>query len=522
MKKCDKCQLEYSEASGFCPACEDPLIEAAGPLEAVAPLEATTPLEAAAPLEMTAPQDAAAPPETAPPPIEGAVSPDETCPACQAEIQPNWKFCKFCGHRLDETTVIRSRESAILAEPVPELGAGSVPPSALSEAAPAVPAAAKTPSAAAPTVFPGLAPPLPATAPDRPLKDLSTAIAPPFRPFNCSNCGHENYAGRKTCESCGMSFVPVKERGGRKKAAIVAAVVLGLFLVLAVLGVGGRYLLGSTVTVQTNPGEVTVLVDGREVGRTDGAGSLSVKRIRPGDHTLVVRKEGFADWTQTFNVSFAEFQKGLNVKLEPVLWKLTLVTTPPGSSIYVDENPVGTTDFTSGSLEIPNLAPGNHVVTARLPGYLEWKQTVTLSGNQALTATLVPETPVTTGTPEEKIKTVLDGWAAAMRARSLDQVMGFYGEVLSSYNEKSAVPKANVRDEYAKTLGIFKQVEVQLTNVKVVVDAAGASATVTFDDAFSYQADGNMNSTGSVQMQLTMTKTGDAWLITGEKKLKTY
>jgi hypothetical protein len=253
-----------------------------------------------------------------------------------------------------------------------------------------------------------LAPQPPATAPDRPPKDLSTAIAPAFRPFNCSNCGHENHAGRETCESCGTSFVPVKKRGS-KKAAIIAGVLVGLLLVLVVLGVGGRYLLGSTVTVQTNPADATVLVDGREVGRTDAAGNLSIKRIRPGDHSLVIKKAGFADWNQTFNVSFAEFQKGLNVKLEPVLWKLTLVTTPPGSSVYVDDKPVGTADFTSGILDIPNLTPGDHTVSARLPGYLEWKQTVKLSGDQKISATLAPETPVVTATPEAQINPTVDG-----------------------------------------------------------------------------------------------------------------
>lgn len=537
MKKCEKCQLEYSESSGFCPRCEDPLIEAASSRELASPpvviVEAPdetvedSPIEAMPLPELTSPPAASVgepvekgedPPiealpstEPVPPPVASAETPAEACSVCNAAIQPDWKFCKFCGHRVDESTVVSARPS----EPSSAVS-GTVPPDTSAPATPG-PTAPK-PAFPGPTLALSEGPPKPYVA--KPGSDFSAEIAPAFRPTNCPACGHENYAGRQTCESCNIPLVPVKTRGGRKKAVAIIGIAAGILLVLALVAVGGLYFIGSTVTVQTNPADAVLLLDGREVGRTDAAGNFSIKRVRAGNHSLVVKKQGFADWNQTFSVSFAAFQTGLSVRLVPASWRMTVVSTPAGASVFVDGQPVGTTDFTTGVLELPQVTPGDHTVRVTAVGFLESTQPVSLAGDQKLTFTLTPEPAVNASAPEEKIKIALDGMAAAIRARSVDQLMGYYGESLSYYNERAATPKTTVRDEYTKTFGIYKSMDVQYSNVKVTLDPSGTSATVVFDNTFKYTADGNVASNGSAQMQLTMTKTGEAWLITGEKALK--
>ena len=120
---------------------------------------------------------------------------------------------------------------------------------------------------------------------------------------------------------------------------MLAGLGVGALLLLIAAAIGGLYLVGSTVTVQTTPADATVLVDGREVGRTDANGSISLKRVRPGSHSLVVKKDGFVDWNQTFSVSFIPGQVGLTVPLELVVWKLTVVTIPAGASVSVTCSP---------------------------------------------------------------------------------------------------------------------------------------------------------------------------------------
>lgn len=534
MKKCEQCQREYPDGSEVCEACDLQLGE---------PIS-RSPIET--------------PPVAAPPVVEVE---DETCPICQAVIQPQWKFCKFCGQRLDETTIVSGRpaeppppgnvatpvdvplpvKTSVHVPPPPatsdwvrppkfgtrEDGFTGAPPIPLAGAA--IPIAAETaPPPALPKtkVFTPVrtgaipsSPPPPFREP-RPGADFSAEIAPAFLPWICKTCAHENHAGLEACESCGAPLVPGKKQRERKKTLIIAGLVAGLVFVSTAFAIGLLYFLGSTVTIQTAPGDATVLIDGREAGRTDAAGNLIVKRVRAGAHSLQIKKEGFSDWNQRLSVSLTERQQTLNIKLDPLMWKLTVVSTPPGASVFVDDQPVGTTDFTSGMLDVPKVASGTHIVRVSAPGFLESTQAVNLTGDQKVTFVLAPETAAPSGTPEDAIKTALEGWAAAIRARNLEQVMGFYGETLTAYNEKASVAKATIRSEYTNNFAVFKQMEFQNTNVKVTIDPAGTSATVTLDNTFKYTADGNMTSQGAGPMQLIMTKTGEAWLITSEKKLK--
>lgn len=409
----------------------------------------------------------------------GVLPPAETCAGCYAPLERAWKFCKLCGHATDENTVVRRR--------VPERESPAPPRrDGLVTQVSNPPTTTLDPSGTTRHTSPG------AVTPATPAADLSAKIA------------------------------PVKDWRMASRLVKIGAILLSALLVFAAAAGGGIYYLGSTVTVQTNPVDATVLIDGREAGRTDANGALTIKRIRPGDHSLVIKRDGFVEWQQAFNISFAEMKKGINIKLEPVLWKLTVVTTPPGANVVVDDKPVGSTDSTSGKLVVPDLKPGDHTLEVRQGGYEGWKQTVKLSGDQSIQVTLNLIPLGDPDTPEGAVRSALYGWLIATRNRNLDEVIGHYADVVSYYYDRSAVPKSSIRDEYVKTFAKFEQLEIQYNNVTVVLDTAGTSATVTYDNTFDYQGPNGASLTGSAQMQLTFTKTGDAWLITGEKQLKRY
>lgn len=79
-----------------------------------------------------------------------------------------------------------------------------------------------------------------------------------------------------------------------------------------------------------------------------------------------------------------------------------------------------------------------------------------------------------------------------------------------------------MREDRIRAFAKFNYLSVQLSNMNIQLDSTGQRATVVFDKTFDFRGDNNAFYNGSVQDQLTLTKLGGAWLITGEKELKIY
>ncbi|HKO98595.1 MAG TPA: PEGA domain-containing protein [Pyrinomonadaceae bacterium] len=298
-------------------------------------------------------------------------------------------------------------------------------------------------------------------------------------------------------------------------------------IVLLVLASGavaaGWYALGVEVAIQTEPGESKIIIDGQEVGRTNSYGSLTTPRLRTGDHTLVVTRDGHDDWKQSFNVAFTDLSKSLNIKLNPTKYKLTVVSVPSGSEVLVDNSSMGNTNDSNGMLETASLTPGEHTVIVRHDGYRDWKQTVKLNGNQKLDVTL-NSAPVfdASSSADSEVRNALEGWAQATRNRDVDSHMRYYADTLDYYYNRTQVPSSKVREDRNRAFQKFSYLSVQLSNISVQLDSTGQRATVTLDKTFDFRGDNDAFYNGSVQDQLTLTKLGGAWLITGEKELKIH
>jgi hypothetical protein len=412
------------------------------------------------------------------------------CPSCGATVESGWKFCKQCAHVLDETTVVRARTS-----PLPQTQ--EVGPAAATGVAPA-----QTPFVATSSV---------------------TVAAPP-KEEECRTCGHRSKPSSEKCEACGAPVGSYVRKVRAKRIAIVAAVVLGVIVLATGVAAAGWYAVGVKVTIQTNPGDSKVVIDGQEVGKTNSDGALTTPRIRAGDHTLAVMREGYDEWKQSFTVSFTDFSKSLNVKLNATKYKLTIVSSPSGSEVLVDNNSMGKTNEESGNLETASLAPGDYTIVVRHEGYRDWKQTVKLSGDQKIDATLsaAPVVDADSSSADGDIKNALEGWAQSSRNRDLDAHMGYYADTLDYYYNRTLVPSSKVRDDRSKAFNKYNSISIQLSNMSVQLDSTGQRATVVLDKTFDFQGDNNAFYNGSVQDQLTLTKLGGAWLITGEKELKIY
>ena len=361
----------------------------------------------------------------------------------------------------------------------------------------------------------------------------------------CPACAAPVQQGWKFCKQCGHAFVTSRVLSSEtvpashfesdaaitpgykqkiKRLSVVSAVLILLLLFATGVAAAGWYALGIKVVVQTDPSESKIVIDGQEVGKTNSYGTFTTSRLRAGDHTLVITREGYDDWKQTFNVAFTEFSKNLNIKLNLTKYKLTIVSSPGASEVLVDNVSMGSTNESTGALETTPLTPGDHTVIVRHDGYREWKQSVKINKDHKLDVTLnsAPVVDQSASSAEGDIRNSLEGWAQASRNRDIDGHLQYYADTLDFYYNRTMVPSSKVREDRTRAFAKFNFIDVRLANINIQVDSTGQRATVTLDKTFDFRGDNNAFFNGSVQDQLALTKLGGAWLITGEKELKVY
>lgn len=361
----------------------------------------------------------------------------------------------------------------------------------------------------------------------------------------CPACAAPVQPGWKFCKQCGHAFgvlrvlssdrseatsfesePPAAPQAGRrvKKVLLVAAVLILLLLFATGAAAAGWYALGVKVVVRTDPSEAKIVIDGQEAGDTNAYGTLTTSRLRVGEHTLIVTRDGYDEWRQTFNIAFTDFNKNLNIKLTPTKYRLTVVSSPGGSEVLVDNVSMGSTNEGTGLLETTPLTPGEHALVVRRDGYREWKQTVQLTADQKLDVTLTsaPIADQNASSADIEIRNSLEGWAQTSRLRDIDGHLQYYADTLDFYYNRTMVPSSKVREDRTRAFAKFNNIGLQLSNLNIQLDSTGQRATVTLDKTFDFRGDNNAFFNGSVQQLLALTKLGGSWLITGEKELKVY
>ncbi len=135
----------------------------------------------------------------------------------------------------------------------------------------------------------------------------------------------------------------------------------------------------------------------------------------------------------------------------------------------------------------------------------------------------VKETPAVNFDPEEvknEVSDVIDSWKSDSESLDLDSHLSKYAETVDYYN-KSKVGKNVVKSDKQKAYTKYDNIEINLSNMSVTLDAKGENATAVFDKAWFFEGSEN-TSEGKVQSQLKLAKIGEEWKITGEKDLKVY
>ncbi|MCE1247029.1 MAG: PEGA domain-containing protein [Firmicutes bacterium] len=122
--------------------------------------------------------------------------------------------------------------------------------------------------------------------------------------------------------------------------------------------------------IATDPGDAEVYINNKFAGKTP----LNDVFLKPGANTLKITKEGFADYVKSFNLEAGDFSE-LDVKMELGLAKVTVTSSPSGSSVYVDGEDKGRTPVT---LE---LKPGSHTISIAKNGYKDAVKTADFKPN---------------------------------------------------------------------------------------------------------------------------------------------
>ena len=157
------------------------------------------------------------------------------------------------------------------------------------------------------------------------------------------------------------------------------------------------------LTVVTEPDKAKVYLDDKFQGMSPVTGVSAASgeheiRVELSGHATATRKvrlENGGDTTETF-------------KMENVLGRIEVVTTPPGAKISVDGRPMGITRPQGGStvshvLLIEDIMAGEHAVLAHLDGYFDQSLKVTVRAKETKQ---LPFTLRRNFTPDTEIETI--------------------------------------------------------------------------------------------------------------------
>lgn len=136
-----------------------------------------------------------------------------------------------------------------------------------------------------------------------------------------------------------------------------------LLLLIATPAYGNGQLL-----LESEPSGAEVVLDGRVLGRTP----LLAAEIPDGSHEVVVRRKGYQSGHLTVQVlPDLTTRRQLQLRRLGASGELRVTSEPAGAQVLLDGRPVGRTP-----LHLRRVAPGDHRVVLRRPGYRDGTRTV--------------------------------------------------------------------------------------------------------------------------------------------------
>ena len=154
------------------------------------------------------------------------------------------------------------------------------------------------------------------------------------------------------------------------------------------------------LTVTTEPDKAKVYLD----GNYKGVSPVTVESVVSGTHEVRVELSGHAPVSRTVQLANGETVTK-TFKMESVLGRIEVTTTPPGAKISLDGKRVGFTHGDAGCSQIllvENVEAGEHAVLAQLDGYYDQSLKVVVGAKETKQ---LPFTLRRNFTPDTEIET---------------------------------------------------------------------------------------------------------------------
>jgi len=160
-----------------------------------------------------------------------------------------------------------------------------------------------------------------------------------------------------------------------------------------------------SIEVTSTPSGATLFLDGRYMGLTPPADYFDLTSLAPGTHTITIRIADYQEYMQTVYVRGGQVVT-INAQLTPATpgpvpdttGQITVVSSPPGANLYLDNVFRGITPLT-----LLDIQQGPHIVTAKLDGYADASQSVTVTGGQVAPVALGLSEAVPTTTKKSPV-----------------------------------------------------------------------------------------------------------------------
>lgn len=175
----------------------------------------------------------------------------------------------------------------------------------------------------------------------------------------------------------------------------------------------------------------------------------------------------------------------------------------------------------------------NRPANANTANVQKANQSANQTVNQNTNANLSAASPTPTATPKPaldppqqrgevaaEVETTIDDWKNATENLDIGGQLGQYAETVNYYSG-GRVNRTRVRADKDRAFGLYNSINIDISNLKITSDENGETATALFDKEWDFRGDNN-NSSGKVRQQLTLSKIGGKWLITGERDLRLY
>lgn len=131
--------------------------------------------------------------------------------------------------------------------------------------------------------------------------------------------------------------------------------------------------------VDSNPRGASIYLDGDYEGETP----RRIDFIPVGSHTVRLSKEGYRDYVQQVWIQANQTTTiSISLVVEATRYKLSINSNPSGASVFVDGIPRGITPTYT------YVTPGYHQVKLELEGYLDYEETVHITGDMLLNINL--------------------------------------------------------------------------------------------------------------------------------------